>query len=61
MTWVAFIKKNIAWVVLAIVLIGYGFLIADNFLTRPYLWLDEGFKMQLGRNFAEFGKIGIQL
>lgn len=56
-----FIKKNARWIILLAILVGYGFLIADNFLTRPYIWLDEGFKMQLGRNFAEFGKIGIQL
>lgn len=35
--------------------------IFDDFLTRPRIWFDEGLKIQLARNFADFGKIGIQL
>ncbi len=39
----------------------WGVLIGSQFEIQPRLWLDEGFKMQLGRNFAEAGKIGLRL
>jgi hypothetical protein len=55
-----FNSVKIKWIILAIILIIYAVLIFNNFLTRPFLWLDEGFKMQLARNFADFGTIGMQ-
>jgi len=43
-----------------VALVLYGFFIFVNLGTKPYLWLDEGFKMQLGRNVAEYGTVGMQ-
>jgi len=42
------------------VLVGYAIFTFSNLTTYPRIWLDEGFKMQLARNFAETGKMAIQ-
>ena len=47
--------------ILGLVLIaGYAVFVFSNLTSYPRLWLDEGFKMQLARNFAETGKVALQ-
>ena len=43
-----------------ILIAGYTTFVFSNLTSYPGLWLDEGFKMQLARNFAETGKVVIQ-
>src|SRR3989338_7988656 len=43
-----------------ILIAGYTTFVFSNLTSYPRLWLDEGFKMQLARNFAETGKVALQ-
>src|SRR3989344_3098335 len=55
-----YLIKNKIFILFIFLFIIYAVIVFNNLLTEPYVWLDEGFKMQLARNFAEFGQIGIQ-
>ena len=50
-----------AAIIFTVLLLSYAAFVFSRLLTVPDFFLDEGFKMQLARNFMEFGKIGIQL
>src|SRR3989344_2315154 len=43
-----------------VLIASYAFLVFSQLTTFPGLWLDEGFKMQLARNFADTGIMGMQ-
>lgn len=52
------ILKN-KWIILVFILTVAGIVVFNDFLIRPTIWSDEGLVIQLGRNLAETGRLGI--